>query len=100
VISDQYASKSVQRNDGRVVWGIVAQHADGSVVVLQSDASRVFVSKDEIDSIAPIKKSVMPEGLLNPLTLDEISDLFAYLNRPPAANTAPEARSEGGALRR
>jgi putative heme-binding domain-containing protein len=100
VISDQYASKSVQRNDGRVAWGIVAQQADGSVSVLQSDGTRVYVSKSEIDSISPIKKSVMPEGLLNPLSLEEISDLFAYLSRPGSALPAPEAKSNGGTLRR
>ena len=100
VISDQYASKSVQRIDGRVVWGIVAQQADGSVSVLQSDGTKLLVPKDDIDSISPIKKSVMPEGLLNPLTLEEIADLFAYLGRPASATTAPEARTDGGPLRR
>ncbi len=41
VISDQYASKSVLRSDGREVWGIVAPQADGSVVVVTSAAERV-----------------------------------------------------------
>ena len=96
----EYASKSVQRNDGRVLWGIVAQQADGSVSVLQSDGTRTVVPKEEIDSISPIKKSVMPEGLLNPLTLEEIADLFAYLGHPVSALPAPEAKSSGGTLRR
>ncbi len=83
VISDQYASKQVTRTDGRTVWGIVAQQADGSVVVRQSDATKVTIPKDDIDSIAPIKKSIMPEGLLNALSLEEIADLFAYLMQSP-----------------
>ncbi len=83
VISDQYASKSVLRSDGREVWGIVAPQADGSVVVVTSAAERVRVPKDQIDTITPIKKSAMPEGLLNNLSLEEIADLFAYLNRAP-----------------
>jgi putative heme-binding domain-containing protein len=100
VISDQYASKSVQRIDGRVVWGIVAPQADGSVSVLQSDGTKVLVSKDDIDSISPIKKSVMPEGLFNPLSLEEIADLFAYLSRPLSVPGAPEAKNDGGTVRR
>jgi putative heme-binding domain-containing protein len=83
VISDQYASKSVNRTDGRTVWGIVAQQADGSATVLQSDATKVTIAKDDIESIAPIKKSVMPEGLLNSLSLEEIADLFAYMLQSP-----------------
>ena len=81
VISDQYASKSVLRTDGRIVWGIVAKQADGSVSVLQSDATKVVIPRDAIDTITPLKKSTMPEGLLNALTLEEISDLFAYLDQ-------------------
>ena len=100
VISDQYASKSVLRVDGRTVWGLVAPQADGSLTVLQSDATKVRVAKEEIDTITPIKKSAMPEGLLNPLTLEEISDLFAYLNQPPELKQGPEAKSREPTLRR
>jgi hypothetical protein len=32
--------------------------------------------------MAPSKVSVMPEGLLNELTLQEITDLFEYLYNP------------------
>ena len=39
----------------------------------------------EIESIVPSKKSAMPEGLFNTLTLAEIADLFAYLAQPPPA---------------
>lgn len=102
VISDQYASKSVVRTDGRTVWGIVAEQNDGSVTVLQSDATKVRIPKDEIDVVTPIKKSTMPDGLLNALTLEEIADLFAYLNRPPMAPPPPnpEAKSRSPAIRR
>jgi putative heme-binding domain-containing protein len=100
VISDQYASKSVLRVDGRTVWGIVAPQADGSLTVLQSDATKVRIAKEEIDTITPIKKSAMPEGLLNPLTLEEIADLFAYLNQPPEPKQGPEAKSREPTLRR
>jgi putative heme-binding domain-containing protein len=96
VISDQYASKSVTRTDGRIVWGIVAQQADGSVAVRQSDATKVTISKDDIDSISPIKKSIMPDGLLNGLSLEEISDLFAYLLQSPEPQVArrPTSRTK------
>ena len=37
------------------------------------------VRRPEIESIAPSKVSMMPEGLLNSLHLDEIQDLVAFL---------------------
>jgi hypothetical protein len=36
--------------------------------------------------MAPSKTSIMPEGLLNRLTLDEIIDLFALLLSPAKGN--------------
>jgi len=90
------------RTDGRTVWGIVAEQNDGSVTVLQSDATKVRIPKDEIDVVTPIKKSTMPDGLLNTLTLEEIADLFAYLNRSPTAPQPPnpEAKTRSPAIRR
>jgi len=52
------------------------------VTVLQSNGEKVMIDEVDISESAPSKKSAMPEGLLNSLTLDEIADLFAYLNKP------------------
>ena len=46
---------------------------------------RTTIEKDDIDEIRPLKKSAMPEGLLNSLTLEEIADLFVYLGQSPDA---------------
>lgn len=81
VIADQYASKTIVLRDGRTVWGLAAAQPDGSLVVLQSNAERIRVAKDDIDEIRTSKKSAMPEGLLNRLTLEEIADLFAYMEQ-------------------
>ncbi len=83
VIADQYASKVIALKDGRTVWGLAATQPDGSIVVLQSNAQRITVAKDDIDEIRASKKSAMPEGLMNSLTLEEIADLFAYLEASP-----------------
>ena len=62
--------------------GIVAPLGGGAIVIVQSDASRVTLADDEVGAIVPSKLSTMPEGLLNNLTLEEIADLFAYMNDP------------------
>jgi len=60
----------------------VGPAGDGGVVVLQSNAEKVTIAKADIDTIVPSKKSAMPEKLFDPLTLEEIADLFAYLAKP------------------
>jgi putative heme-binding domain-containing protein len=83
VISDQFAAKTVVTTDGRTFTGLVGPTGDG-VVVLQPNAEKVNVAKSDIDTIVPSKKSAMPEGLFNTLTLAEIADLFAYMGKSPA----------------
>jgi putative heme-binding domain-containing protein len=78
VVSDQYASQLVIAN-GRAYTGIVAKLPDGSVTVLQSDGGKTTLAAEDIESIEPSKASSMPEGLLNPLTLEQVADLFAFL---------------------
>lgn len=85
-ISDQYAAKNVTTKDGRLMLGLVAPQPDGSVVVLQDSGEKATVPADAIDEIVPARKSAMPEGLLDDLTLEEIADLFAYLSQPPSGS--------------
>lgn len=82
VISDQYASRTLQLVDGRTLTGMATEQADGSIAVLQSDGQKLRLTADQIEEVLPSKKSAMPDGLLNTLTLEEIADLFAYLNEP------------------
>jgi putative heme-binding domain-containing protein len=78
-VSDQYASKTIITADGRTYTGIVGAAGDDAIVVLQPNAEKVTIKKENIAEVATSKKSAMPDGLLNQLTLEEIADLFAYL---------------------
>jgi putative heme-binding domain-containing protein len=83
VVSDQYASRTVVAN-GRTYTGIATKDGDGNVSVVQSDGQRVQLAVADIESLTACKTSVMPEGLMNPLTLDQVADLFSYLMGAPA----------------
>ena len=80
IISDQYAAQTLFTEDGRTFTGIVAPAGEDEVVVLQANGQKVRIPRAEIDESEPSRTSAMPSGLLDSLTLQEITDLFAYLS--------------------
>ena len=76
--------------------------AQGDVVtLLLSDATKVSLRKDEIESQFSSLISVMPEKLLDELTLPEIADLFAFMETdseklPPMPKNAVTSLSADG----
>jgi putative heme-binding domain-containing protein len=82
VISDQYRSLKITTKSGQEITGLAATQGE-TVTVLLSDASKVTLRKDEIDTQVASLISVMPERLLDNLTLREVADLFAFLESEP-----------------
>ena len=79
VISDQYATKRVLTADGRIISGIAVTGADGSLTIRDSELKHHTIAEQDIAQVQPSKVSVMPSGLLDRLTIEEIRDLFAYM---------------------
>jgi len=80
VVSNQYASKKVLTRDGRVLIGMVSDGGDGSVNLRDANNEVVTIDEQQIDQILPTSTSIMPSGLLDELSLQEISDLMAYMD--------------------
>jgi hypothetical protein len=51
-------------------------------VTLQTATDRVVVATQDIEDRQQQPVSMMPEGLLNRLTIDEVRDLVKYLSSP------------------
>ena len=82
VISDQYQAIMIQTKDGRVVTGRIGNLSGANVNVVEDmlDPGRMTgVRRADIEMMEPSPTSMMPEGLLNTLTAEEIQDLIAYL---------------------
>ncbi|KAA5546354.1 c-type cytochrome [Roseiconus nitratireducens] len=88
VVSDQYASKKVLTLDGKVLVGMVSEQSDGSLIVRDSRNDTSIVGAEDVDQILPNTSSIMPSGLIDELSLQEISDMMAYLGVVPAAEIA------------
>ena len=81
-ISDRYQAKTILTVDGRLMNGIARQQADESYLVWLDNGRSVTVTLSEVEELKDSKRSTMPEGLLDSLTVPEINDLFAYLLEP------------------
>ena len=79
-ISDQYASQVIETN-GRSYAGLVLPRGKTGVTVLLSDGETMELDHADVDRITPSQVSSMPAGLLNKLTLEQVADLFAYLQQ-------------------
>ncbi len=79
-IADQYRPINVFRKDDPVVSGLVVGRTDAGIELLLPTGERTKIAREAIEEEKPSTVSVMPEGLLDGLTLEEIGDLFAFLN--------------------
>ena len=94
-VSDQYQSLDVWTHDGDVVSGMPLRETEEEIVLLVGDGSERTVPTELIarSPVSPV--SLMPAGLLDGLTLEEIADLLAFLQRPPQADELQAAASSG-----
>ncbi|QDV32394.1 PVC-type heme-binding CxxCH protein [Tautonia plasticadhaerens] len=96
-IKEGYHSLLVATDDGRLLTGIPIREADGTLVLRDAEGAEVALSTDSIEERAP-GNSLMPAGLLDPITRSELLDLLAFLSAlgepgPYAVGTEVVARS-------
>ncbi len=81
-ISDQYNATVITQDDGNVVMGRIVNLSGDNVMVNTNmlDPNAIArLDRKKIKSMEGSKVSMMPPGLLNTLTEDEVLDLLAYL---------------------
>ena len=74
-----YKMVSIVTNQGRVLNGVIAEE-DGTRVVLKTvEQPRVVILKEDIDVRKISDKSMMPDGQLDKMKQQEVTDLIKYL---------------------
>ncbi|MGI8978129.1 MAG: PVC-type heme-binding CxxCH protein [Pirellulaceae bacterium] len=64
--------------DGRSLTGVIVEQTE-KTITLQTATDRTTIARDEVEESKPTGQSLMPDGLLQPFTPDQIRDLLAYL---------------------
>jgi putative heme-binding domain-containing protein len=81
-IEEKYRSTTILTADGRSITGLVLEETPTEVALVENPlvkADPVRIRKDAIDERVTSPVSIMPKGLLDKLTRDEILDLVAYV---------------------
>jgi putative membrane-bound dehydrogenase-like protein len=66
-------------NAGKVVTGFVTSESVDEVQIRQTNGVALSLKKDEIEIRQKKKESMMPNGIANNLTPEQLADLIAYL---------------------
>jgi putative heme-binding domain-containing protein len=81
-IEEKYRSTTILTDDGRSITGLVVEDTPTELAVVENPVAKadpVRIKKSAIDERATSPVSIMPKGLLDKLTRDEVLDLIAYV---------------------
>ena len=74
-----YYRHDVTLNDGSLLSGFLASGSKDMLVLRQIGANERAIPKNQVKDHIVSKRSLMPEGLLDGLSDQQVSDLFSYL---------------------
>ena len=80
-IDPKYAVQQVLTGDGKVYNGIVVEETKESLSIITSpdQPTPIKIAREDIEEITKSSKSIMPVGLLDQYTQDEIFEILAVL---------------------
>ena len=75
-----YKNYQVLTRAGKIVQGLLVSEDSNAVVLRQKDTADLRIAKSDIERAGFTSLSVMPDGLLDSLKPQEVSDLFTHLH--------------------
>ena len=78
-IGYSYRSVVAALNDGRVITGLLLEDTAEKLVIKTADGQRISVDPRSIEDRRTSDVSLMPEGLAQTMTTQELVDLLSYL---------------------
>lgn len=81
-IDEKYRSTTLVTDDGRSITGLVVEETPTEVAIVENPVAKadpVRIKTSDIDARSTSPVSIMPKGLLDKLTRDEVLDLIAYV---------------------
>jgi putative heme-binding domain-containing protein len=88
-VSPDFVAYTLITRDGQVLSGLLASETAAGVTLRRAEGAQDFVPRAQIEELRSSGKSLMPEGLEQNLTEQNLSDLLAFLARPEAGLFTP-----------
>jgi putative heme-binding domain-containing protein len=95
VIGEAYKSVTLRTVDGTVVTGLLVERDDKRTIIKVQGNKLETIPADEIEEFKQDKKSLMPEGIENQLSSQELADLFALLTLESPPSSKENAKISG-----
>ena len=81
-INEKYQSWKFEMKSGKEYTGIILEEKDGKIKLIENPLAKaepVIIKADDIETRSKSPVSLMPKGLLDKLSREEILDLLAYI---------------------
>lgn len=95
VIGDAYKSVTIRTKDDEIITGLLIERTEKRVIVKVQGGKEQTIATEEIDEFKQDSKSLMPEGLENQMTPQEMADLFALLTLEQKPDSKENAKIRG-----
>jgi putative membrane-bound dehydrogenase-like protein len=79
-VAPGFQTVAVLLSNGRVVTGIRIAETETTLTLGDNQGQKHELRKAEIEQQQPQSQSIMPDGLIKPLTVDQFVDLIAFLS--------------------
>ena len=77
-VGAEFRTSAILLSSSQAISGVVVGKTDHALTV-QTPTDKVTIDLDDVEEMVEQPLSLMPDGLLTPLTDEQIGDLFAYL---------------------
>ena len=78
-VASNFLNYQVALKDGRVVSGIIAEESAHAISLKRALGATDVIARDQIETIASTRISLMPEGLEKGLSTQNMADLIAFV---------------------
>jgi putative heme-binding domain-containing protein len=96
IIEPRYVAYVARLEDGRSLTGMLVDRTPEFLTLRDAKGDVTRLDSEQLESLAPLRQSLMPDLQLRDLSLEQIADLLAYLadrkTSPAAAIGAGEAK--------
>ncbi|MEZ6071377.1 MAG: c-type cytochrome [Pirellulales bacterium] len=78
-----FSDYTVVTGDGRVLNGLMVDETAEAVVLRQAEGKQIVVARGQIEQIGTSGLSLMPEGIEQDVTVQQMADLLSFLKAHP-----------------